>query len=97
MEPTNTHLPATIQQAEVTVDQRAVHVVPALIADLGDEAAWRYVEFFTANIRNPNTRRAYLPDRVETRYPPALAISIGQRNGLLSEVSEEAIRSVKTC
>ncbi|MGA8612580.1 MAG: hypothetical protein WB760_12810 [Xanthobacteraceae bacterium] len=34
-------------------------MVPALIADLGDEAAWRYVEFFTANIRNPNTRRAY--------------------------------------
>jgi site-specific recombinase XerD len=33
--------------------------VPATIADLGDEAAWRYVEFFTANIRNPNTRRAY--------------------------------------
>jgi Phage integrase, N-terminal SAM-like domain len=33
--------------------------VPALIADLGDEAAWRYVEFFTANIHNPNTRRAY--------------------------------------
>jgi hypothetical protein len=52
-------LPATIQQAEVTADQRAPNVVPALIADLGDEAAWRYVEFFTANIRNPNTRRAY--------------------------------------
>ena len=33
--------------------------MPALIADLGDEAAWRYVEFFTANIRNPHTRRAY--------------------------------------
>jgi hypothetical protein len=30
-----------------------------LIADLGEPAAWRYVEFFTANIRNPNTRRAY--------------------------------------
>jgi site-specific recombinase XerD len=45
--------------AEVTADQRALNVVPALIADLGDEAAWRYVEFFTANIRNPNTRRAY--------------------------------------
>ena len=41
------------------VDQRALNVVPALIADLGDEAAWRYVEFFTANIRNPHTRRAY--------------------------------------
>jgi site-specific recombinase XerD len=49
-----------IQQAEVTADQRAVHIVPTLVADLGDEAAWRYVEFFTANIRNPNTRRAYL-------------------------------------
>jgi hypothetical protein len=31
--------------------------VPALIA--GDAAGWRYVEFFTANIRNPHTRRAY--------------------------------------
>jgi hypothetical protein len=60
LEPTRTQLPATIQQAEVTSDQRAAHVVPALVADLGDEAAWRYVEFFTANIRNPNTRRAYL-------------------------------------
>jgi site-specific recombinase XerD len=46
-------------QAGITADQRAPNVVPALIADLGDEAAWRYVEFFTANIRNPNTRRAY--------------------------------------
>jgi site-specific recombinase XerD len=52
-------LPASITSAEVTADQRAPNVVPALIADLGDEAAWRYVEFFTANIRNPNTRRAY--------------------------------------
>ncbi|HEY1876760.1 MAG TPA: tyrosine-type recombinase/integrase [Rhizomicrobium sp.] len=59
MEPTNTQLPATIQQAEVTSNLRAPNVVPALIADLGDEAAWRYVEFFTANIRNPHTRRAY--------------------------------------
>jgi integrase len=33
--------------------------VPATIAAQGDAAAWRYVEFFTANIRNPNTRRAY--------------------------------------
>src|SRR6476620_9281380 len=36
-----------------------LYMVPALIADLGDPAAWRYVEFFAANIRNPNTRRAY--------------------------------------
>ncbi len=34
-------------------------IVPALVGDLGEQAAWRYVEFFTANIRNPNTRRAY--------------------------------------
>ena len=34
-------------------------VVPALIADAGDGAARRFVEFFTANIANPNTRLAY--------------------------------------
>jgi site-specific recombinase XerD len=33
-------------------------VVPALIA-AGQQASWRYVEFFTANIRNVNTLRAY--------------------------------------
>ena len=33
--------------------------MPALIAAAGDAAGWRYVEFFTANIRNANTRRAY--------------------------------------
>ena len=59
MDGSEDNLPATIQQAEVTSDRRALNVVPAIIADLGEEAAWRYVEFFTANIRNPNTRRAY--------------------------------------
>ncbi len=34
-------------------------VVPALVADLGHTASWRFIEFFTANIRNPHTRRAY--------------------------------------
>ena len=33
--------------------------MPALVAAVGDQASWRYVEFFTANIRNPHTRRAY--------------------------------------
>src|SRR5713101_5195448 len=33
--------------------------VPALIAARGAHAGRRFVEFFTANIRNPNTRRAY--------------------------------------
>ena len=61
MEPTETQLPATITQAEIITssDAHTSLVVPALIADLGDDASWRYVEFFTANIRNPNTRRAY--------------------------------------
>ena len=31
----------------------------ALVAALGDQASWRYIEFFAANIRDPNTRRAY--------------------------------------
>ena len=33
--------------------------VPAIIADAGDHAARRFLEFFTANIENPNTRAAY--------------------------------------
>ncbi|MEE7462163.1 integrase [Methylobacterium fujisawaense] len=32
---------------------------PALIAAAGDRAAYRFLEFFTAQIRNPHTRRAY--------------------------------------
>ncbi len=60
MEPTKTQLPAIITQAEITSpDLGAAPVVPALIADLGYDASWRYIEFFTANIRNPHTRRAY--------------------------------------
>jgi Phage integrase, N-terminal SAM-like domain len=37
----------------------AAHLVPALITGAGEAAAWRYIDFFTANIRNPHTRRAY--------------------------------------
>ena len=33
--------------------------VPAVIAAVGERALYRFHEFFTANIRNPNTRRAY--------------------------------------
>ncbi len=32
---------------------------PALIAVSGERASYRFFEFFTANIRNPHTRRAY--------------------------------------
>src|SRR5277367_1815538 len=37
----------------------ARQLIPALIADDGDQASWHYIDFFTSNIRNPNTRRAY--------------------------------------
>ena len=33
--------------------------LPALVSQAGERAGMRFVEFFTANIRNPNTRRAY--------------------------------------
>src|SRR5271166_3833458 len=53
-------LPAIIQPAALPTPAPAdTYIVPALIADLGDTAGWRYVEFFTANINNDHTRRAY--------------------------------------
>lgn len=33
--------------------------LPALVAAAGEHAQMRFVDFFTANIRNPHTRRAY--------------------------------------
>src|ERR1035441_5375006 len=38
---------------------------PALVAAAGARASYRFLEFFTANIRNPNTRRAYARAAVE--------------------------------
>jgi len=33
--------------------------IPVQVAAAGEQAAIRFIEFFTANIRNPNTRAAY--------------------------------------
>jgi len=55
---TSERLPAIIRPGALAPSDDT-HLVPMLIADAGDQAAWRYLEFFTANIRNPNTRRAY--------------------------------------
>jgi site-specific recombinase XerD len=52
-------LPAVLAPAALAAPIDGAHLVPALIAHAGDAAGWRYVEFFAANIRNPNTRRAY--------------------------------------
>jgi site-specific recombinase XerD len=38
---------------------------PALIPVVGERASYRFFEFFTANIRNPHTRRAYARAAVE--------------------------------
>jgi L,D-peptidoglycan transpeptidase YkuD (ErfK/YbiS/YcfS/YnhG family) len=34
--------------------------LPTIIASEGQRASKRFLEFFTANIRNPNTRLSYL-------------------------------------
>jgi integrase/recombinase XerD len=52
-EPENSTALTIMQPVSVTM------VVPAMVADLGEPAALRFIDFFTANIRNPNTRAAY--------------------------------------
>ena len=51
-------LPVPLATADLTAGPEAA-LIPVLIADAGEQASWRYIDFFTANIRNPNTRRAY--------------------------------------
>ena len=53
--------------------------LPKLIAASGDRAAYRFLEFFTAQIRNPHTRRAYAKaagdfcEWIEARGLPSIA------------------------
>lgn len=53
---TNELEPAAGQSIAVLND---TPIVPRIIADAGDDAIMRFVEFFTAKIHNPNTRQAY--------------------------------------
>lgn len=48
---------STIQELAVTKSGHCV--LPVLIVGAGEWTAWRFVEFFTANVRNANTRAAY--------------------------------------
>jgi integrase/recombinase XerD len=45
--------------AELARGEKGI-VLPAIIAGEGQRASKRFLEFFTANIRNPNTRLSYL-------------------------------------
>jgi integrase/recombinase XerD len=51
--------------------------LPALIAGAGEKAAWRFLEFFTVNIRNKNTREAY-------RHAARTFLGWCERQGILS-------------
>ena len=57
-EPTDEE-PRNTAAALTVIAPSATMVVPAMVADLGEAAALRFIDFFTANIRNPNTRAAY--------------------------------------
>ncbi|HUC09441.1 MAG TPA: hypothetical protein VL985_03330 [Stellaceae bacterium] len=49
MPPPDDQLPAIIEQPATPAPAADTYIVPALITDAGGEqAAWRYVEFFTA-------------------------------------------------
>lgn len=55
--------------------------VPAIVADTHDDAAERFLEFFAATLRNPNTRLAYMRGVADfLRFPPVAAL------GSLAEV-----------
>ncbi len=58
----------------------ATTMAPALVAASGDRAAYRFLEFFTAHIRNPNTRRAYA----------------GAVGGFCRWAEEKGVRSIET-
>jgi hypothetical protein len=60
----NPDRPLTVASAakapKISAAVAASIVVPAIVADAGDAAAKRFLEFFAATIRNRNTRTAYL-------------------------------------
>lgn len=49
---------AQSDQLIVRKEARSVPL-PAIVSNAGDQARWRFIEFFTATIRNRHTRRAY--------------------------------------
>jgi hypothetical protein len=66
-------LPAIIPPTTLATPTDTSIMAPAVVADLGDTANWRYVEFFTANINNDRTGRAYA--RACSRFSPSAKIA----------------------
>ena len=48
-----------LQSDGTAITYRDAPGLPAIITEAGESASKRFIEFFTANIRNPNTRQAY--------------------------------------
>lgn len=44
---------------ELLTQRSSGPVLPALVCKAGEQASWRFLEFFSVNIRNANTRAAY--------------------------------------
>jgi site-specific recombinase XerD len=49
-----------MSHALTIIPSKSASALPAVIANEGQRASKRFLEFFTANIRNPNTRLAYM-------------------------------------
>jgi hypothetical protein len=52
-------LPAIKESKAVASGHVSAGVVPSIVAEAGEHASRRFLEFFAATIRNKNTRQAY--------------------------------------
>jgi hypothetical protein len=57
-----------------------LETLPAIIRNRGERASRRFIEFFTASIRNRNTRAAYMRARLNSS-------STGARTGIWSSMT----------
>lgn len=57
--PTSSHAVVIPKRSQELILPGDAPIIPAIIADAGDDALRRFIEFFTAHIHNDNTRAAY--------------------------------------
>ena len=67
-------------------------VVPAVVAACSEKAAWRYLEFFAVNIRNPNTRAAYA--RAVSSFFVWCELEIIQRDQFIKDEVNKEVRDL---